>query len=513
MEKGTREGTGPRMCPKMRSRRRKRGTFVGASRAPSPGTMINAISLFPISDPRHHWDRRDKAIKRGAFHFFSKSPTSLNMTAPPSIAAPSTPLLKHTLPVFVFFSICGFYFIAYMMIASHAPDRFLEVQKASSVPLLLTNGRFPLVDKILDPLIAFFVAAFGNPNTTAYPTVVDFVWSFGAAIQLPLIEAQRDGFNTRSLAQRALSYPMIWGIFYQRLSGGWILPLWLLAFMHAGSRINGTGIDSAKAESVLFGWWAGHTIPALAMLVPGQPALTSPPVWIAFPILMSLAQSAYLFVRTRVPFFQSKSCPHRGYVCAQLLYLSALVGSAVAHIHVVLIPGLVTASASAPFRSPSLALVDKLYGLARELVAFYTPASGLRVPSPATTTADSGVVHFVQFDVIIVFAAVWTALIWDLALRRRDAAKTSATATTASTETSTLGTFVWVVRLAALLFATAMAVGFGAATAGLLIYRESLMKKARRNSEKESARLANQKPMMQTEQTPLVSYGSTSDPN
>ncbi len=432
------------------------------------------------------------------------------MNSAPSIASPSTPLLKHTLPVFLFFSLCGFYFIALQMILSHAPDRFLEVHKASLVPLSLTNNKLPFENTILTPLISFFVAAFGNPESKAYPTVVDFVWSFGAAIQLPLIEAQREGSGSRNLPQKALSYPMVWGILYQRLSGGWILPLWLLAFMHAGTRVKGTGIDAVKAESVLFGWWAGHTIPALAMLIPGQPALSSAPIWIAFPILMSVAQSAYLFSRTRLSAFNTTSNPARGYICAQLLFLSALVGSAAAHVHLVIIPGLSGASAQAPFSSPKLVLVNKLLGLARHLYTFFTPATGLRIPSPATTTADSGVVHFVQFDVIIVFAAVWTALIWDLALRRRDAA---ATATATSRTGSTLCTVGWIVRVIALLFFASMAAGFGAATAGLLVYREAMMNVTRQNTNSDAATLARPKSMVQNEETPFItSYGSVTSP-
>lgn len=435
------------------------------------------------------------------------------------------PLLKHTLPVFVFFSLCGFYFIVVQMQLSHAPDRFLEVHKASLVPLSLTNDKLPLVDKILTPLVSFFVAAFGNPESKAYPTVVDFVWSFGAAIQLPLLEAQREGSSSgptvySRLAQKALAYPMVWGILYQRLSGGWILPLWLLAFMHAGTRVSGTGIDAAKAESVLFGWWAGHTLPALAMLIPGQPALSSAPIWIAFPILMSVAQAAYLFVRTRVPMFKSGSSSSsyrvtraRGYVCAQLLYLSALVGSAAAHLHLVLIPGLSSASFQSPFSSPKLGLVNKLLGLAHHLYVFFTPANGLRTPSPASTTADSGVVHFVQFDVLIVFAAVWTAIIWDLALRRRDAASSSTTTTTSTGFRSTL---VWVLQLVSLLFVGSMVVGFGGATAGLLMYREAKMKMARLSSAVLTATRPKSMAMVQSEESALLSpttYGSVGSSN
>ncbi|KAH8119690.1 hypothetical protein DFH11DRAFT_1566430 [Phellopilus nigrolimitatus] len=368
---------------------------------------------------------------------------------------PSMPQRRYTVPIFVFFSLCGFYFIVIQMTLSHAPERFLEVHEASKVPMSPTNNMIPLLDNILTPLISFFVSAFGNTSSSAYPTVTNFVWSFGAAIQLPLVEAQRVDVNgsrgKRNLAARLLSYPMIWGILYQRLSGGWILPLWLLAFMHARTRDEGAGMERIKAESVLAGWWIGHTLPALAMLIPGQPALSSTPVWVAFPILMTLAQRGYLFIRKQ---FTVSDRMSSGYITLQLTYLSAFIGSCIAQINLVIIPGLYAASASVPTR---WVLLDKLIGLTRYLYTFFIPETGFRIPSPQETTAVSGVLHFVQFDILIVFPAMWTAILWDLALRRREWLEA------AGRSASGAGSCRWAAP----------------ATSGLLMYREAQLKKVR----------------------------------
>ena len=393
-----------------------------------------------------------------------------------------SPRLLYTFPIFGILAACGFYFIVVQMILSKAPDRFLEVHKASKVPLSLTHNTLHLVDKVLTPLVSFFVSAFGDPSASSYSTVVDFVWSFGAAILMPLIEAERTGVDGRhGWAIWLLSHPMIWGILYQRLSGGWILPLWLIAFMQSRTRAEGVGIQRAKAESVLFGWWFGHSIPAIAMLIPNQPEFTKAPIWIAFPILMSVAQMAYYAVRTRSPYLlgrvptseETKRLTGSGYYPIMLLYLSAFVGSCAAHIHIVIIPGLTGASCTSPTQ---YVLLDKFIGLARFLYAFFVPTTGLRVPAPSETTAVTGVVHFVQFDIIVVFSAVWIAIIWDLALRRPQ-----------QSSNSTIQTIVWIAKVFAILLVSGLFLGPGASTAAILAHRETELEEARQKGQQSSA--------------------------
>ena len=169
---------------------------------------------------------------------------------------------------------------------------------------------------------------------------------------------------------------MAWGILYQRVSGGWILPLWFLVWMHSRVRSTARPLERVRAEGVLVGWWAGHTLPALAMLVPGLPPLRAAPVWIAFPILMSGASTIYT---TLVP----KNATRRGssgYVMTQLTYLSALALGAIAHAHVVLVPGLAATSVDASM-SRQEALMIKLRGLTGHLWKHYVPPS-FAIPSP-----------------------------------------------------------------------------------------------------------------------------------
>lgn len=383
------------------------------------------------------------------------------------------PSKRHVIPVFVFFSLCGFYFIVYQMYASKAPDRFLENHKASEVPVTPSGNllpyldpfleHIPKMDKILTPLISFFVAAFGDTSSSAYPTVAHFVWSFGCAIQVPLVESVRSGVlkrsngpETRDFATRMLSHPMIWGILYQRLSGGWIIPLWIIFFMLSPTRVYSTSIDSLDAQSVFAGWWLGHTVLALFMLVPDQPALTRTPLWVAFPILMTVFQKLYLGLRWR---FSSEHSKESAYFAVQALYASGFIAAFMAHWHLVVIPYLTNASFAVPTHE---VMLNKFFGLARSMHAFFLPATGVFTPQPDATTSASGVIHFVQFDVIIVFSALWTALIWDRSLRR------DAGHSTQSMRDKVLA----IVKPTIALVAGALLLSPGAATSAFLMVRE-----------------------------------------
>ncbi|THG95215.1 hypothetical protein EW026_g6396 [Hermanssonia centrifuga] len=397
----------------------------------------------------------------------------------------SIPQLKYTAPVFVLLSIAGFYFIVLHMVLSHAPDRFLEVHEASMVPLSVTP-KLPIsiLDKLFTPLVSFFVAAFGDVGRTSssYPITLDFVWSFGAAIQLPLVEASRPGASSKWL----LTIPMAWGILYQRVSGGWVLPLWLLVWMQSRSRAEGAVIEKLNAESILAGWWIGHTLPAMAMLIPGMPSFTSAPIWIAFPILMSLGQQAYLALARFVPSI-SNGKNGSGYIATQLVYLSSLSLSAIAHAHVVIIPGLAATDVPSTM-SDSNAFYNKLTGLLGHIYAHYVPPS-FAIPSPQTTTAITGVQHFVQFDVLIVFTAVWIAGLWDLALRRRQ-------------HRTSVGEIRWLARSALLLFSIGLVFGPGAPTAGLFAYREKMLEDDRHRPEPDQPEKDDEKLIITIESPP-----------
>lgn len=344
------------------------------------------------------------------------------------------PPLKYTLPTFLFFSLCGFYFIIYQMEVSDAPARFLAAHEASHVPLNLTGGRIPLLDSLLRPLISFFVSAFEDPHSSSFDTVVAFVWSFSSAIQLPLVESLRTRRGSSDTGPReeswlsktariALSQPMIWGILYQRFSGGFIIPIWLFFFLNSETHASGGPVPQIEAEGALVGWWLGHTLPALILLIPNLPPLCGVPTWIAFPILMSGFRKAYLYLRRgydELTQERTDSESERRHNPLQLMYGSAMLVSFVAHFHVVLVPALTSAS---PYEPTPNDYIDKNIGLMQKLRSFFfsvftSPSFGLLPPAPAETTEASGVLHFVQCDVIIVFSAIWVALLWDLAMRR-----------------------------------------------------------------------------------------------
>lgn len=271
---------------------------------------------------------------------------------------------------------------------------------------------------------------------------------------------------------------MIWGIFYQRLSGGWIIPLWLFFFMYARTRSMGKAVPQAQAESALIGWWLGHTVPALAMLIPNQPSLCAVPIWVAFPILMSIFQTLWLWLRTRgLPHYLRASESESGHFALQLTYASAMIASLIGQVHVVLIPALRAASSYAPTKN---VVFDKDLGLFETLISFFFapfggPAFGLLPTSPSETTAASGVMHFVQCDVLVVFSAVWVALLWDLSMRRGASRKQDMVC--------------WLFKMVCALALGGFILSPGAATGALMMYREDYMKNVREDRDDIAAKL------------------------
>ena len=382
---------------------------------------------------------------------------------------------KNSTPIFILLAICGFYFVAFHMIKSRAPVHYLEVHKASNVPLTPTNGRFPAIDRAVSPLVSFFVAAFNDPSSRAFATAIDFVWSYSAAILLPLIEPQRISLtNGWSLSKTFLGSPLIWGLLYQRLSGGWIMPLWLFVFMHSPTRTNTGGVSRIGAESVFVGWWLGHTLPALSMVLPGRHHIPSALYsYVAFPALMPIFQQAYLFVRRILvgPVQESSVDKHTGYIVLQLTYLSAFMVSSVSHIYLVILPALANPGSG----------IGKIINLIKYLYRFYIPPTGIFVPLVENTTAESGIIHFVQMDILVVFSAIWIAMLWDLHQRRQEAHETSKSANQTQPPRSTN----WNIAAGCILVSVSAALGPGAATSALFMYREKQLEDARNGVQKE----------------------------
>ena len=67
--------------------------------------------------------------------------------------------------------------------------------------------------------------------------------------------------------------------------------------------------------------------------------LCAVPIWVAFPILMSVFQHGYLLVRQHVlPDWMREG--KSGYLPLQFTYACAMIASFMGHVHVVLIPAL-----------------------------------------------------------------------------------------------------------------------------------------------------------------------------
>lgn len=211
----------------------------------------------------------------------------------------------------------------------------------------------------------------------------------------------------------------------------------------------------------------GHTLPAALLLIPNQPHLPLVPLYtyIAFPLLMPFVARCYVFARSS--FSDGASLAGPGYIPLQLTYFSAFLTAAVARVHLVVIPGLASVSASAPTAFP---LLNKLANLAGYIVSFTFPST-LHTPTASETTAASGIIHFVQWNSLVVFAAVWVALLWDMSLRdarmadRQPAGKA--------------GGWQGAVKAVAALCGASFVLGPGAATAALFILREAQMERLR----------------------------------
>jgi hypothetical protein len=102
---------------------------------------------------------------------------------------------------------------------------------------------------------------------------------------------------TRAGRPRALSAPAAttFGLLYQLLSAGAVLPLYWAAFLLSGQAARRGRVDSAHAQATAFAFGVGFFIPTTLMLAWADPVVTA--LWQPFPLWMLLAQRFHLLVR------------------------------------------------------------------------------------------------------------------------------------------------------------------------------------------------------------------------
>ncbi|THH08624.1 hypothetical protein EW145_g2579 [Phellinidium pouzarii] len=397
-------------------------------------------------------------------------------------SASLNPPLKWSIPAFVLFSLCALYFVMIQTLKSGALPHFLVIAKLTPLILKPTYNYLPFVDKALGPLVIFFITAFYEPSSLTFSVAADFAWSLGSISLWQAFEAGRIGSSAvQGILPSILMCIPLWDFVGRRVGWSAIMSFWLLLFLHAPAHARSARIGRVKAEGILFGWWIGHNIPFAAVFLAGLSS-TSVPLYLyaLAPFLTHYASKGYIaFRRSRtdprtLEQLERQSNPESSVL--RFAYLSAFIVSAVSRAHLVLIPAYKAAAAS-----PSITPLNFAY----TLVAFFVPAHGLRQPPPGETTAQSGVLRFVQMNKAIGFSAVWIAILWELTLRRASAQlrnpKQSEPRGNKKLLADTKTIIVW--GLMGLILISVF-FGPGAATATILAYRESLLEKERLRLEK-----------------------------
>jgi hypothetical protein len=238
------------------------------------------------------------------------------------------------------------------------------------------GGYAPPIEGILCILVGFFHGLFQTEAESVTPFAVDFLTSFSACVTIPLVEASR---ANRPLL---LGFPLIFGILYQNLGGGVIIPLyWALFLATTRDKAVGSQIDQASAESVLFGLVVGFALPTAAMAYTG--AIQTIAFWQAFPLWISVFQHLHLLFRP------SRTNSGSGHRTVQATYTIIFLVSTAMHLRTLSIYGFdVQRIADAFF--PSLAMPDAKKG----------------------HTGLTSSVHFLQWDMVFIFGSTFLASLW-----------------------------------------------------------------------------------------------------
>ncbi|KAI0050028.1 hypothetical protein FA95DRAFT_1570849 [Auriscalpium vulgare] len=180
-----------------------------------------------------------------------------------------------------------------------------------------------LVDSFACYLATFFQTSLGPGNL---PYFIHFLASWAVLIAFPFLEAARQG---RPLI---LAFPVIHGILYQTASAGVMYPLYWAAFILTGRASTRLPREHAKisqghAEATLFGFIIGFVVLSGSMLVLKNPKVTA--LWQLFPVAIQVL--VYLYNRAR----PASDHPHSGYTTVQATWFIGFFISAISHIAVV----------------------------------------------------------------------------------------------------------------------------------------------------------------------------------
>lgn len=194
--------------------------------------------------------------------------------------------------------------------------------EVSSSPLRLAYTGHDEVDKTMCTVCSFFHALMGPSHL---PLLAETLAGFSASLAFIFAEAARD--------QRPffIAMPVVFGVLMQILSFGFIMPLYSLLFITAGTRVkSGTlsvKINQANAEALLFALLVGFVVPTVSMFLFEDATVTA--IWQFFPIIMGFLGFAHRLIRS--PSRHTES----GYSTVQAMYALVFVASAAVHIRYV----------------------------------------------------------------------------------------------------------------------------------------------------------------------------------
>ncbi|KAG8993381.1 hypothetical protein FRB93_001994 [Tulasnella sp. JGI-2019a] len=344
-----------------------------------------------------------------------------NMVA--TLVKPATRLTTAA-PIFVGLSIFGCY-------AIHAHLIISEGQLAlEQNPIKWSNtGNEPL-DAFFDIILTFFTYTV-TPGTSVRAFGYSFWTSISVFVAIMELEAVRTGAS--SWMQRTA----FWAILYEGVGGGVIIPLYALAFLsqYPTPSSRGSAIPATAADGVVFGLLFGYAPSVIAMYAISSPRALA--VFQFFPLYVSALRYIYTSVLGRSHRQQplTKTETIKGYTVT--LRTLAVVGivSAYFHIQYILLPIISHSTPLTHFKH------------------LYVPS--ITSPSPATTTAITAVHHILQWDNILILGSMFLAGIWDFDLATK------------------FKVILWS-------FGVGVALGPGAALAGVWAYRQSVIRDMQR---------------------------------
>lgn len=189
-------------------------------------------------------------------------------------------------------------------------------------PLRLAFTGYPDLDYRLCALAALFHALL---DPAYRPLVAELMTALAAVTMIPFVEAARE---KRSIFLRM---PAAVGVLFQLFSFAAIMPIYYVALILSGAAIGSpvkgraTKITQGSAEALLFALITGYIIPTVCMIMFQDVIPTA--LWQGYPIIMALAQFLYLIIRPSSRYMES------GYATIQTMYGLIFVTSAIFHIY------------------------------------------------------------------------------------------------------------------------------------------------------------------------------------